>query len=140
MTGDQSLNYLCKCLLITQHVNNNPRRCPVINLFHAAPPRRDLCSPYNVCNAGSSSHFSFGSKQKLNTSQVHPNKLAQPHMTHLSFLPNMARNRMPGCPLAIPHYPAFLRAACRGRGREAGVRLAQGQVTVIDRRMIDGCS
>lgn len=86
-------------LFITTHVNNNPRLFPVVNFFHASPPCCDLSSPYNGRNPGSSSHFSSGWKQTLNTPQVNVNKLTHPHMTHLSFLPNMARNRMPGCPL-----------------------------------------
>lgn len=68
------------------------------------------------------------------------NKLAHPHMTRHPFLPNMARNRTPGCPplpsLITQHSCG---AACRCAAG-AGVRLARGQVTVIDRRMIDGCS
>lgn len=52
----------------------------------------------------------------------------------------MARNRTPGC----PPLPSLITqhswgAACRC-ATGAGVRLAQGQVTVIDRRMTDGCS
>lgn len=92
-------------MLISELVNNNPRFFPVINFCHASPLQCDFdpSSPYwvacNVCNAGSLSHFSSGRKQKLNTLHVNVNKLTHPHMIHFSFLPNMARNWMPGCPL-----------------------------------------
>lgn len=72
--------------------------------------------------------------------RLNVNKLAHPHMTHHPFLPNMARNRTPVCPplpsLITQHSWGAVCQCTTG----AGVRLAQGQVTVIDRRMIDGCS
>lgn len=112
-----------------------------MNSPHASPPCRDLSSPCDARNAGSSSRFSSGRKRTLEytTRRINVNRLAYPHMTHLSFLPNMARNRMPGCPLPslITQHSWELHAGCAA---ETGVRLARSQVTVIDRSMIDGCS
>lgn len=127
-------------LLITLHVNNNPRfitnflTCITFLLWHFIYFQSCLqclqCMkliPLVLWMKAEAKYLRCKCKQASTPS-------------HLFFLPNMGCNRMPRCPFAIPHYPAFLRPACWGCGGETGVRLAWDQATVIDRSMIDGYS
>lgn len=88
--------------LTCQH--NNPRLVSVVNFSHASAPCFDLSSPYNVCNAGSSPHFSSGWKQKLSTSQVNVNTFT--HTPSHDIVPFFPTWLVIGC-LDAPCHPSL---------------------------------